>query len=59
MKFFIIIILTNFFGNFAMNQFQYKALLLDDAEWTKFISKTMDFKTKKNVECGAICTGFG
>ena len=51
--------LANLVENFALNQFQYKRLSLEGSEWSEFISKTIDYKIKSIVECGAVCAGFG
>ena len=41
-----IIILSRLTENFALIQTQYKRIFLEGSEWSEFMSKTMEFKTK-------------
>ena len=40
------IILSRLTENFALIQTQYKRIFLEGSEWSEFMSKTMEFKTK-------------
>ena len=40
------IILSRLTENFALIQTQYKRIFLEGLEWSEFMSKTMEFKTK-------------
>ena len=41
---------------FAQNENRlYRRLVLDEADWTKFIFKTITFDVKTKIECGSTC----
>ena len=43
---YIAIIFSRLTENFALIKTQYKRIFLEGSEWSEFMSKTMEFKTK-------------